>query len=110
MDMNRNIEHLDVKTAFLNGGLYETVCMEQPERFILKNNDHKVYKVNKAIYGFKQASEAWYEKINNVLCQKLKFNKSISEPCVYFKSSKNSLIIIALYVDDIILVCTPNCT
>lgn len=102
------VEHLDVKTAFLNGDLEETVYMEQPEAFMVKGKENKIYRLHKAIYGLKQASKAWYEKINNVLCEKLMFTKSLSEPCVYYKSNNGSIIIIALYVDDILLFSTSN--
>lgn len=103
-----DIDHLDVKTAFLNGDLKETVYMEQPEAFNVKGEENKVYKLHKAIYGLKQASKAWYEKINNVLCEKLMFNKCSSEPCVYHKMNNGSLMIIALYVDDILLFSMPH--
>lgn len=102
-EYNMDIEHLDVKTAFLNGDLKETVFMEQPEGFQIKGQENKVYKLNKAIYGLKQASKAWYEKIDYILCNRLNFIRSSSEPCVYIKSNDNSIIVIALYVDDIIL-------
>lgn len=102
------MEHLDVKTAFLNGDLTETVFMEQPEGFIDKANENKVYKLHKAIYGLKQAAKAWYEKINNVLTNKLKFKKLSSEPCVYIYNKEGEMIIIALYVDDIMLFSLKN--
>ncbi|KAG7310616.1 hypothetical protein JYU34_003408 [Plutella xylostella] len=103
-----DIDHLDVKTAFLNGDLQETVYLEQPEGFVMKGQEGKVYKLNKAIYGLKQAAKAWYDKINNVLCKKLGFSKSSSEPCVYHKSGKHGLTILALYVDDILLFTERN--
>lgn len=98
-----DIEHLDVKTAFLNGDLKETVYMEQPEGFVNKGNTNKVYRLNKAIYGLKQAAKSWYEKINSVFINKLKFRKLSSEPCVFLYSQGEEYIIIALYVDDILL-------
>lgn len=97
------INHLDVKTAFLNGELEEHVLMEQPEGFIEEGQEHKVYKLHKAIYGLKQAAKSWYEKINGILLTKLNFNKLPSEPCVYYKGQGREIVIIALYVDDIIL-------
>lgn len=97
------MEHLDVKTAFLNGDLEEIVFMEQPEGFIKERSENKVYRLNKAIYGLKQAAKSWYEKINGVLVKKLKFKKLSSEPCVYVYHHKGGYIIIALYVDDIML-------
>lgn len=103
-----DIDHMDVKTAFLNGDLSETVFIEQPEGFKIQGSEHKVYKLHKAIYGLKQASKSWYEKINSVLLGKLHFRRLSSEPCVYFKSNGEELLIIGLYVDDIILFSTKN--
>lgn len=97
------IEHLDVKTAFLYGDLEEIVFMDQPEGFIKKETENKVYRLNKAVYGLKQAAKSWYEKINGVLVKKLKFKKLSSESCVYVYHHKEGYIIIALYVDDIML-------
>lgn len=102
------IEHLDVKTAFLNGDINEIVFMEQPDGYILKGSEHKVYKLNKAVYGLKQAAKSWYEKINKVLTETLKFRKLSSEPCVFVYSQEGKYIIIALYVDDIMLFSTKT--
>lgn len=66
------------------------------------------YKLNKAIYGLKQASKSWNDKINKVLCDKLNFIRLTSEPCVYHKSENQSMIFIALYVDDLIIFTSPN--
>ena len=45
------IHHLDVKTAFLHGELKEEVFVEQPEGFLVKGKETKVYKLKKALYG-----------------------------------------------------------
>ena len=45
------IEALDVKTAFLYGNLDEELYMEQPEGFVVKGQERKVYKLKKALYG-----------------------------------------------------------
>ncbi|CAG9136577.1 unnamed protein product [Plutella xylostella] len=110
-EYNMSIDHLDVKTAFLNGELEETVYMEQPEGFEVPGSGNMVYKLNKAVYGLKQASKSWYDKITKVLCDKLDFSRLSSEPCVYFKYDKNdsrSMMIIALYVVDLIVFTSPE--
>lgn len=103
VNLDMHVDHMDVKTAFLNGELKETVYMEQPDGYKVKGKETHVFKLNKAIYGLKQASKAWYDRIDNVLTD-LQFRKSLSEPCVYIKSDGNgNLIILALYVDDILI-------
>lgn len=99
VNMGLDIFHLDVTTAFLHGHLKETVYMEQPEGFIKKENEGKVLKLNRAIYGLKQSSRVWYKKVEEVLTN-LGYKTSNFEPCVFIKNYNDSLTIIALYVDD----------
>ena len=47
------ILQLDVKSAFLNEELKEVVFVDQPKGFIDKQNEEKVFKLNKALYGLK---------------------------------------------------------
>ena len=47
---------MDIKTAFLNDNLEETIYMQQPEGFITPCQEQKVCKLNHSIYGLKQAS------------------------------------------------------
>lgn len=97
-ELDLKIEHLDITTAFLNGELQETIYMEQPPGF--ENGDKsKVCLLQKGIYGLKQASRIWYEKVNKLLCEN-GFCKSKCEPCIYIHKTENSLMIVALYVDD----------
>lgn len=50
---------MDVRLAFLNGDLQEEVYLRQPEGFVQKNQDRKVYKLSKALYGLRHAPRAW---------------------------------------------------
>ncbi|KAL4026095.1 hypothetical protein IC575_014519 [Cucumis melo] len=52
---NLLIHQMDVKTAFLNGGLEEEIYMEQPKGFIVQDQESKVCKLDKFLYGLKQA-------------------------------------------------------
>ena len=64
---NFKLYQIDVKSAFLNGLFQKLVYVEQPSGF----EDHKfpnhAYKLQKAIYGLKQAPSAWYECLKEFL-------------------------------------------
>ena len=49
------VHHLDVKSAFLNGELAETVFVRQPLGFVVKEEEHRVLRLCKALYGLRQA-------------------------------------------------------
>ena len=67
------IEAMDVKTAFLYGELKEEIYMEQPEGFLVKEQEKKVCKLVKSIYGLKQAGRVWYKLMADTLRRKLGF-------------------------------------
>ncbi|GJZ47034.1 retrotransposon protein, putative, ty1-copia subclass [Tanacetum coccineum] len=52
------IWQMDIKTAFLNGYLDEDIYMVQPEGFVDPNHPRKVCKLQRSIYGLKQASRS----------------------------------------------------
>ena len=76
------VHHLDVKTAFLHGDLKEDVYVTQPEGFVIKGSENKVYKLKKTLYGLRQAPRAWNEKLNRVL-EDLNFKQCSKEPSLY---------------------------
>ena len=67
--LNWEIEVLDVKTAFLYGELDEELYMEQPEGFVVKGHEDKVYQLKKALYGLKQAAFAWNKQVTQSLAK-----------------------------------------
>ena len=94
---------MDVKTAFLNGSLNETIYMVQPERFIAKGQKKKVCKLQKSIYGLKQASRSWNIKFYQSV-KSFGFIQCLDEPCVHKRSSGNVVVFLILYVDDILFI------
>ena len=98
--MDYKIWQMDVKTAFLNGILEENIHMKQPEGFIEKGKGHLVCKLNRSIYGLKQASRSWNIRFNEVI-QSYGFIQSLDESCVYKKCNGNVVVFLVLYVDDI---------
>jgi len=96
------IWQMDVKTAFLNGNLTEDVYMMQPEGFVDPTNAGKICKLQKSIYGLKQASRSWNICFDEVV-KGFGFIKNKEEACVYKESGSSDAFLI-LYVDDILLI------
>nr|GFB37490.1 zinc finger, CCHC-type [Tanacetum cinerariifolium] len=95
---------MDVKTTFLNGDLDEKVyMMKQPEGFVMSGNEHKVCKLVKSLYGFKQTPKQWHQKFDEVVLSS-GFHLNQSDKCVYSKFDDSGKgVIICLYVDDMLI-------
>lgn len=98
---NMYLHQMDVETAFLNGKLEEEVYMEQPNRHETKGRETQGCKLHKSIYGLKQSPRCWNHVLDDHL-KKMEFNQTSSDPCVYV-STRNIGLIIAVYVDDLVL-------
>ena len=96
------IWQIDVKTAFLNGNLSEEVYMIQPKGFTSKDSN-KVCKLQKSIYGLKQASRSWNIRFDETI-KEFVFSQNVDEPCVYKKISGGAIVFLVLYVDDILII------
>lgn len=97
-----HVHQLDVTTAYVQGELHGTIYMEQAETFVEPGDETKVYKLNKPLYGLKQAGREWYRKLDNYLIS-LGLKNTVVNPCVYvgLKDYQNTVIIV--YVDDLIV-------
>ena len=52
------VHHMNVKSAFLNGDLKEEVYVCQPPSYVIAREEGKVYRLDKALYGLRQAPRA----------------------------------------------------
>ena len=98
---------MDVQTAFLNGALEEEIYMSQPEGYKVKGKENSVCKLNKSLYGLKQASRFWYKTMDAYL-KKNDYVQCQADTCLYMKQVGAEFIIIALYVDDLLLACNNS--
>ena len=96
------LQQMDVKTTFLNGDLEEEVYMKKPEGFSSSSGEHLVCKLNKSIYGLKQASRQWYLKFHGIISS-FDFDENPMDQCIYHKVSGSKICFFVLYVDDILL-------
>ena len=97
---------MDVKSAFLNGDLQEEVYVHQPPGFSDPRHVGQVLRLRKALYGLKQAPRAWNAKLDSELLS-LGFRKCSVEHAVYRRGVGESLLLIGVYVDDLII-CGPS--
>lgn len=96
-----NMYQVDVNNALLHGDLNEEVYMALPQGLAV-DNSNMVCKLKKSLYGLKQASQQWYDKLANNLYSK-GYNHSNSDYSLFYRRNGHFLVSVAVYVDDIIL-------
>jgi hypothetical protein len=57
-------------------------------------------KLQRSIYGLKQASRSWNLRFDEVI-KAFRFVQNLEESCIYKKMSGSSVAFLVLYVDDI---------
>ena len=98
--LDLELDQMDVHTAFLHGDIDEELSMKQPEGFVIPGKEHLVCKLNRSLYGLKQASRQWYKKFDAFML-KHGYKRSHVDHCLYTKRDESgSPIILVLYVDD----------
>lgn len=96
------VRHLEAKTAFLNGKLKQSIYMRQPPGFEMKNQENLVCKLKRGIYGLKQATKLWNDKVHKALVD-IGFQQSKNDNCLYTKPKGNGWCYLMIYVDNIII-------
>nr|GEU38743.1 retrovirus-related Pol polyprotein from transposon TNT 1-94 [Tanacetum cinerariifolium] len=86
--INMVVYQIDVKTMFLNGNLQEEVYFSQPDGFVDTDNANHVYKLKKALYGFKQASRVWYDMLSSFMISQDFFKGSVDPTLFIWRESK----------------------
>lgn len=96
------LHQMDVKSAYLNGDLDEEIYMAQPEGYDSAETSHLVCKLHKSLYGLRQAARTWHLKMDDALREE-RFTALAADQCVYTRVQDGHVIVIALYVDDLLL-------
>ena len=99
---NMLIHQMDVVTAFLNGKLKEEIYMQQPPGYVEQGKEHLVCKLKKSLYGLKQSPRCWNTAFREYM-ESIHYKQSAADPCVFIKTEKEGITIVAVYVDDLII-------
>lgn len=98
------IDHMDVVTAFLNPPINDDIYMLLPEGVDWldpsKPAGITACKLNKALYGLKEAPRLWYQHIDEFILS-LGFDKSVNNLNLYLTLDWELMLL--LYVDDLLL-------
>jgi len=95
------MHQLDVNNTFLHGDLHKEIYMKLAQG-VHSTLPNAVCKLNKPLYGLKQASRQWYAKLIEVLYAKGQKHSS-NDYSLFLKKIDNSTIFLGVYVDDIIM-------
>ena len=75
--------------------------MSQPDGYVQPGKEHLVCRLKKSLYGLKQSPRCWYQEFEKYM-KSLGFIQTSADPCVFIRTG-NNLAILAVYVDDLIL-------
>ena len=95
------MESFDVKTAFLHSPINEDVWVVPPPGHIFSPG--KVWKLNKALYGTKQAGRCWWLHLKTML-EQLGFNANPQDQSIHTYQKDNSVAFLWIRVNDGLLV------
>ncbi|KAL0325286.1 UNVERIFIED_CONTAM: Retrovirus-related Pol polyprotein from transposon TNT 1-94 [Sesamum radiatum] len=104
---------MDVVTAYLYGSLDTNIYMRIPEGLkmpkALKSKPRYMYsiKLKRSLYGLKQSGHMWYNRLSEYLIKKGFCHNQIS-PCLFIKRTESGFVIIAVYVDDLHIIGSPE--
>jgi hypothetical protein len=94
------MEHIDVKSAYLNAPLKEEIYMRPPRGVLKPGQEGKVLRLLKGLYGLKQAGRGWYMEMAKVFTKELGFKRSAIDHSVFYRRTADEHTIVAVATDD----------
>ena len=101
--LNWEIHQVDVKSAYLNAPLKETVYMNIPRGAEKLEHKGKVCRLLKGMYGLKQAGRGWHQELTRVFTQELGFQRSDLDHSIFKLHNEKRNIIVAVATDDMLI-------
>ena len=104
-EMNWEVVQLDMKTAFLYADIEDDVLVEIAPGYETTNRKgvQLMMKLGKSLYGLAQSPYNWWKTVDPSLVGII-FVPLKSETCVYIYSHKNTVVILTLYPDDLLII------
>jgi len=103
-ELSMTMQHWDVKQAFVNAPLEETVYVHQIKGFERPGQLGKILRLKKALYGTKQAAHAWQKYLSNILVN-MGGRRNLKDECIYVFREGEGVCIIGTHVDDLFPLC-----
>ena len=95
------LKHLDVSNAFLHVHLHGEVYMDIPQGMKVARPE-QVCKLQRSLYGLKQASRQWYARLSSFLVSH-GYKQCASDHSLFIRHGSNRIFVLLVYVDDIVL-------
>jgi hypothetical protein len=93
------IHQIDIKSAYLNATLRDDIYMRAPPGYLKPNDQGKVLKLLRSLYGLKQAGFEWSEELASAFA-KMGFSRSQVDQAVYYYRKTDKHMVITISVDD----------
>ena len=98
--LDMDLHQMDAPSAFLNGEVEEEIYVEQPVGFIKPGDENLVCRLNKGLYGTKQAGNIWNKKFATVIIQQSGYRRLTADRSVFMKRTPGGLTYVFVHVDD----------
>jgi hypothetical protein len=95
-------DQVDIKAAFLNGDLEETIYLSPPEGSNIPAN--KVLHLRKSLYGLKQSPRCFNKAFDKWL-KSQDLTPSKADPCLYSRRRGDEFLMLSVHVDDQLIAC-----
>ncbi|KAE9026916.1 hypothetical protein PR002_g10794 [Phytophthora rubi] len=91
----------DINTAYLNAKVGIRQYVQSIEGFPCIMDGH-IYVVVNALYGLRQSGREWNTELNRWLLER-GYQRSLTEPCLYYRVEGEEIMLVMVYVDDILV-------
>jgi hypothetical protein len=93
------IYQVDIKSAYLNATLWDDIYMRAPPGYLKPEDERKVLKLLRSLYGLKQAGFEWSEELEEFFLD-AGFTRSQVDRAAYYRRAEEEHTVMTVSVDD----------